>query len=190
MNTQLTTEEQKTLLQLARQALEGGVRGDAPAPIRYSELSPALHENGACFVTLTQHGQLRGCIGTLEAHQPLAQDVQEHAIAAALNDYRFPPVTPDELDQIEIEVSRLTDPQPLHYIDSEDLLEKLQPGIDGVTLRDSFGRRATFLPQVWRQLPDKVEFLSHLCHKMGASSDAWRTQRLTVHTYQVEEFHE
>ena len=190
METHLTTEEQKTLLKLARQALDGGVRGEAPIPIRYSELSPALRENGACFVTITQRGQLRGCIGTLEAHQPLAQDVQEHAVAAALNDYRFPPVTPDELDQIKVEVSRLTAPQPLHYIDSEDLLEKLRPDIDRVILRDSFGRRATFLPQVWRQLPDKVEFLSHLCHKMGSSTDAWRTQRLTVHTYQVEEFHE
>lgn len=190
METRLTQEEKQTLLRLARQALEIGVRGDTPVPARFSELSPALQANGATFVTLTRHGELRGCIGTLEAHQPLAQDVQEHAVAAALNDYRFPSVTPAELDEIEIEVSRLTPPKPLNYTSTEDLLAKLRPGIDGVTLRDKSGRRATFLPQVWQQLPDKEQFLSHLCQKMGASPDAWRSGSLAVETYQVEEFHE
>jgi uncharacterized protein len=190
METQLTAEEKKTLLCAARRALEAGVRGDTPIPIPASELTPALRAKGASFVTLTKGGQLRGCIGTLEAHQPLAEDVQEHAIAAALNDYRFDPVTPDELDDIEIEVSRLTAPQPLHYTSPEDLLAKLRLGTHGVTLRDASGRRATFLPQVWRQLPQKEQFLAHLCQKMGASPDAWRSGNLTVHTYQVEEFHE
>lgn len=190
METQLTDLEKQTLLKLARQALEVGVRGDTPVPIEYAKLGPALRENGACFVTLTQHGQLRGCIGTLEAHQPLAKDVQEHAVAAALNDYRFVQVTPAELDEIKIEVSRLTPPQPLQYRDAEDLLEGLRPGLDGVTLRDSSGRRATFLPQVWQQLPEKADFLTHLCQKMGASPQAWRSQHLSVQTYQVEEFHE
>jgi uncharacterized protein len=190
MDTPLTPAEKKTLLRLARQALEAGVRGQAPAPIPAPELTPALRQNGASFVTLTKSGQLRGCIGALEAHQPLAKDVQEHAIAAALNDYRFDPVSPAELDQIEIEISRLTAPQPLQYTTAEDLLAKLRPGIDGVTVRDSSGRRATFLPQVWRQLPEKEQFLAHLCQKMGASPDAWRSGHLTVHTYQVEEFHE
>jgi uncharacterized protein len=190
METQLTTEEKKTLLRVARRALETGVRGDTPIPIRHSELTPALRQNGASFVTLTRGGKLRGCIGALESHQPLAEDVQEHAIAAALNDHRFDPVTPGELDDIEIEVSRLTSPQPLHYTSPEDLLASLRPGIDGVTLRDASGRRATFLPQVWRQLPQKEQFLSHLCQKMGASPDAWRSGSLTVETYQVEEFHE
>jgi uncharacterized protein len=190
METQLTTEEKKTLLRAARGALETGVRGGPPTPIPKSELTPALRENGASFVTLTKRGQLRGCIGALESHQPLAEDVQEHAIAAALNDHRFDPVTPDELDDIEIEVSRLTSPQPLHYASPEELFASLRPGIDGVTLRDPSGRRATFLPQVWRQLPQKEQFLAHLCQKMGASSDAWRSGSLTVETYQVEEFHE
>jgi AmmeMemoRadiSam system protein A len=190
METQLTNEEKKTLLRLARLALEAGVRGQPPAPIPESELTPTLRQNGASFVTLTKRGQLRGCIGALEAFQPLAEDVQEHAIAAALNDYRFPSVSPDELDDIEIEVSRLTSPQPLHYTSPEELLASLRPGIDGVTLRDPSGRRATFLPQVWHQLPQKEQFLAHLCQKMGASPDAWRSGQLTVHTYQVEEFHE
>lgn len=190
METQLTSTEKQTLLKLARQALESGVRGSAPAPVNEAEFSPVLRANGASFVTLTRRGQLRGCIGALEGYQPLAQDVQEHAVAAALNDYRFPPVAPAELDEIKIEISRLTPPQPLHYTDSADLLAKLRPNIDGVTLRDKFGRRATFLPQVWQQLPDKAEFLSHLCQKMGAAPDAWHSQNLTVQTYQVEEFHE
>lgn len=190
MDTPLTPAEKKTLLRLARQALEAGVRGDPPPAIPAPELTLALRQNGASFVTLTKSGQLRGCIGALEAFQPLAEDAQEHAIAAALNDYRFDPVCPAELDQIKIEISRLTAPQPLHYQTSAELLAKLRPGIDGVTLRDSSGRRATFLPQVWRQLPEKEQFLAHLCQKMGASSDAWRGGQLTVYTYQVEEFHE
>jgi len=148
-----------------------------------------LREEGASFVTLTVHGELRGCIGALEPYQPLATDVQEHAVAAALEDPRFPQVTPRELDQIEIEVSRLTLPKKLAYTDAEDLLAKLHPKLDGVILRDG-PRRATFLPQVWEKIPDKAEFLDNLCYKMGATADTWRRKTLEVLIYQVEEFHE
>ena len=134
-------------------------------------------------------GDLRGCIGALEAYQPLAEDVREHAVAAALNDYRFPPVQVAELNGISLEVSRLTAPVPLEYTSPEDLVAKLRPGVDGVILRDG-GRRATFLPQVWEKLPDAENFLANLCHKMGASPDLWRRKHLEVLTYQVEEFHE
>jgi AmmeMemoRadiSam system protein A len=189
MSEKLSAEEKLTLLQLAREALESGVRGKSlPAPDP-THLTPLLRAEGAAFVTLTVRGQLRGCIGSLQPYQPLADDVREHAIAAALQDYRFPPVRPDELPRIRIEVSRLTLPQPLAYTDAEDLLAKLRPGIDGVILRDG-SRRATFLPQVWEQLPDKAEFLSHLCAKMGAASNLWRHKHLDVQIYQVEEFHE
>ena len=190
MSTPLTTEDKQFLLKLARQALESGVQGNQQVPIKITELGSALREKGASFVTLTKRGQLRGCIGTLEAQKPLALDVQEHAVAAALEDYRFPSVTPDELPEIEIEVSRLTPPQPLHYTDAENLLQQLRPGIDGVILRDSSGRRATYLPQVWEQLPGKQEFLSHLCQKMGVYPEAWRTQHLDVQIYEVENFQE
>ena len=132
-----------------------------------------LREEGASFITLTIHGELRGCIGALEPYQPLAPDVQEHAVAAALEDPRFPPVAPSELDQIEIEISRLTLPKKLAYTDAEDLLAKLHPQVDGVILRDG-PRRATFLPQVWEKIPDKAEFLDNLCYKMGAAPDTWR----------------
>jgi AmmeMemoRadiSam system protein A len=134
-------------------------------------------------------GNLRGCIGALEPYQSLAEDVREHAVAAALQDYRFPPVQASELAGIEIEVSRLTAPVPLEYKDAGDLPSKLRPGVDGVILRDGF-RRATFLPQVWEKIPDPDEFLANLCYKMGAAPDTWRKKKLEVLVYQVEEFHE
>jgi AmmeMemoRadiSam system protein A len=185
----LTQAEQQTLLRLARQALELGVRGDKLPPLDSSELTPLLQAEGASFVTLTVKGQLRGCIGALEPYQPLAEDVREHAIAAALQDPRFPPVRPDELAGIEIEISRLTPPQPLEYKQPEELLTILRPHVDGVVLSDGW-RRATFLPQVWDKLSDPVDFLDNLCYKMGAAAGLWRQKHLTVLVYQVEEFHE
>jgi AmmeMemoRadiSam system protein A len=185
----LTTEEKQTLLRLARQALEMGVRGKKLPPLDLETMSPRLGAQGASFITLTINGKLRGCIGALEPYQPLAEDVREHAVAAALQDYRFPNVTPEELAQIEIEVSRLTIPVPLEYDTPDDLLSKLRPGVDGVLLRDGV-RRATFLPQVWEKLPDPAEFLDNLCYKMGTQPDLWRKKHLEVSIYQVEDFHE
>ena len=185
----LTSEEKETLLQLARQSLESGVRGEKQTPLDLQSMSQHLREQGAAFVTLTINGNLRGCIGAIEAYQSLAEDVREHAIAAALQDFRFPNVQPEELSQIAIEVSRLTPPTPLEYTTPDDLLSKLRPGIDGVLLRDGV-RRATFLPQVWEKIPDPAEFLGNLCYKMGAATDLWRKKHLDVSIYQVEEFHE
>jgi AmmeMemoRadiSam system protein A len=189
MNPTLSAEDRQVLLSLARQSLTTAVtKGQAP-PFELHSLSPTLQNPGASFVTLTRRGSLRGCIGAIEAYQPLALDVYEHAAAAALNDFRFPPVTPEELPEIEIEISYLTPPQPLAYSDTHDLLAKLRPGMDGVVLRDGW-RRATFLPQVWEKLPDPAQFLDHLCSKMGAAPDTWRHKKLDVLVYQVEEFHE
>jgi AmmeMemoRadiSam system protein A len=190
MQEKLTLEEQKTLLHLAREAMECGVRGEALPPLDTSSLSPSLLEEGASFVTLTIRGQLRGCIGSLEPYQSLAQDVREHAIAAAVQDPRFPPVKEHELNGIQIEVSRLTRPVPLQYTDMEDLLSKLCPHVDGVVLRDGPFRRATFLPQVWEKIPDRSDFLSNLCYKMGVDPELWQRKHLEVLTYHVEEFHE
>ena len=189
MNAQLSLEEQQTLLRMAREAMEYSVRGEKLEPLNESSLPAHLREQGASFVTLTIHGQLRGCIGALEAHQPLAKDVRDHAIAAALEDPRFPPVREDELSRIQIEVSRLTRPVPLEYTDAADLLSKLRPHVDGVILRDDM-RRATFLPQVWEKIPDPAEFMDNLCYKMGVSDNTWRIKHLNVLVYQVEEFHE
>lgn len=189
MDDQLTAEEKQTLLRLAREALQQGVAGQTMMALKLEALTPTLQADGASFVTLTIDGQLRGCIGALEPYQPLAEDVREHAVAAALEDPRFPPVSRAEVDQIEIEISRLTLPRDLEYTDADDLLSKLKPDVDGVILRDGF-RRATFLPQVWDKIPDKQDFLDNLCYKMGESPDTWRRKHLEVLTYQVEEFKE
>ena len=189
MDARLTLDEKQSLLKLARRSLEAGVRHADLPTLDPAELTPALQAQGAAFVTLTVHGELRGCIGALEPYQSLAEDVREHAVAAALEDYRFPQVQESELAEIAIEVSRLTRPIPLEYKDSEDLLAKLHPGVDGVILRDSF-RRATFLPQVWEKIPDAPAFLANLCYKMGAAPDTWKRRHLEVLVYQVEEFHE
>jgi uncharacterized protein len=189
MGEQLTPGEKQTLLRLARQALETGVRREVLMPIDDLLLTPTLRADGASFVTLTVRGNLRGCIGALEPYQPLAEDVREHAVAAALEDYRFPSVQEPELSSIDIEVSRLTKPIALNYSDCDDLLGKLRPGVDGVILRDG-SRRATFLPQVWEKIPAPAEFLDNLCYKMGTAPDTWRCKHLEVLVYQVEEFHE
>jgi AmmeMemoRadiSam system protein A len=189
MTDQLTDGEKHTLLRLAREAMEHGVRGKKLPPLDRNSLTPHLREQGVSFVTLTIDSELRGCIGALEAYQPLVDDVREHAVAAALDDPRFRPVDETELDKIKLEVSRLTAPQLLEYSSSTDLLAKLRPHIDGVILKSDF-RRATFLPQVWEKIPNPEDFLDHLCTKMGAKSSLWRSTKLQVYIYQVEEFHE
>jgi AmmeMemoRadiSam system protein A len=190
MQTKLTPEEQTILLRLARQAVECAVHGQELTPIHLATLPLPLQEEGSSFVTLMLQGQLRGCIGSLEAYQPLAEDVREHAVGAALKDPRFPRVTEPELRGIQIEISRLSRPVPLEYGDEHDLLSRLRPHVDGVILREGSIRRATFLPQVWDKIPNTAEFLENLCYKMGAEPDLWRRQHLDVLTYQVEEFHE
>ncbi len=188
-NNHLAEEEKLYLLQAAREAMEAGVRGHNLVPPDPYTVPQRLQQLGACFVTLTVGQELRGCIGALEAYQPLIDDVREHAVAAALQDYRFPPVQPNELAAIRIEVSRLTVPLPLDYTTPDDLLNKLCPDIDGVVLKYGI-QRATFLPQVWEKIPDRAEFLQHLCYKMGMPADFWRQKHLEVLIYQVEEFRE
>jgi AmmeMemoRadiSam system protein A len=190
MNTEgLTSEEKRTLLQLAREALRSAVCGQPASPVDPARLTPRLRAPGAAFVTLTSGGQLRGCVGALDPYQPLFEDVREHAAAAGLQDFRFAPVRPEELERIRIEVSCLSDSQPLEYSSPEDLLTKLCPPVDGVILRDGT-RRATFLPQVWHKLPDPADFLDNLCYKMGAEAGLWRKRPLEVRVYRVEEFAE
>ncbi|HJQ14154.1 MAG TPA: AmmeMemoRadiSam system protein A [Anaerolineales bacterium] len=190
MQEKLTPEEQTILLRLAREAMERGVRGEEISPLDLASLPLPLREEGSSFVTLTSGGLLRGCIGALDAYQPLAEDVRVHAIAAALKDPRFSPVREEELSGIQIEISRLTRPDPLEYKDAEDLLSKLRPYVDGVILRHDSQRQVTFLPQVWEKIPDPAEFLNNLCYKMGMEPDLWRYRHFEVLTYQVEEFHE
>jgi AmmeMemoRadiSam system protein A len=185
----LSPEERNTLLRLARRSIELAIIGRSLPRLVLSDFSAPMREQGASFVTLTERGELRGCIGTLEAYQPLVQDVCEHAVAAATEDTRFSPVQPFEFPRLKIEISRLTPPTPLQYTSPEELLTLLHPLEDGVVLKD-MGRRATFLPQVWEKIPDPGTFLNHLCQKMGAPVDLWRTKPIHVFTYQVEEFAE
>ena len=189
MEDRLTQEEQQLLLELARGALGEVLSDQKISPLDESSLPPKLLKKGATFVTLTKQGMLRGCIGALLPTVALAQDVREHAVAAATQDYRFPPVTLSELPEISIEISRLTLPRALDYETPDQLIEQIRPGVDGVTIMDSY-RRATFLPQVWEKLPEPPEFLNHLCNKMGARPDLWRHKKVGVQVYQVEKFQE
>jgi hypothetical protein len=191
MDKKLCQEDKIILLSVAREAIIHVTQGMALPEIDLTSQSVDLLENGASFVTLHRKndGKLRGCIGTLEPYQPLIIDVQYHAIAAALEDYRFPPVTYKEVSNLSIEISRLTSPISLEYSNPSELPGLLNPGIDGVIIRDEH-RKATFLPQVWEQLPEPELFLEHLCRKMGTQDDLWKKKLLKVSIYQVEEFHE
>ncbi|KAB2921009.1 MAG: AmmeMemoRadiSam system protein A [Dechloromonas sp.] len=176
----------RTLLRLARNAI-GGHFGLPPQPV---DESAQLQEWAATFVTLTRHGELRGCIGSLEAWRPLAEDVRSNALAAAFRDPRFPPLSAAELPHTRIEVSLLTPAEALSCRDEADALSKLRPHIDGVIL--SAGRhRATFLPQVWEQLPDPALFLAQLKRKAGLAASYWgpevRLEHYTVRKWQEEE---
>lgn len=149
---------------------------------------PWLQDKGASFVTLTQNEQLRGCIGTLEAHRPLLIDVKANARAAAFQDPRFSPLSPDELDDTQIEISLLSAMQAIAFANESDALAQLQPGVDGIVLE--FGRyRSTFLPQVWEQLPDARLFMAHLKHKAGLSPEFW-DEELKLYRYTVSKWRE
>jgi AmmeMemoRadiSam system protein A len=185
----LSQDDKALLLKLARQSLALAVNGCDPLELALADYSPPLQAQGASFVTLTCLGELRGCIGTVEPYQPLVQDVCEHAMAAALEDYRFFPVRPEELPAVRIEISRLTTPVELEFEHPGDLPGLLRPHVDGVILREGF-HRATFLPQVWEKIDRPEEFLDHLCQKMSLPASAWRQRKLRAFTYRVEEFHE
>jgi AmmeMemoRadiSam system protein A len=153
-----------------------------------SEEAPWLQTNGACFVTLSQQGELRGCIGSLEARRPLLADVKANALAAAFQDSRFSPLEAHELDHTEIEVSLLSPMQAMPFSSERDVLDRLQPGIDGVLLE--FGRhRGTFLPQVWEQLPLAQDFMMRLKRKAGLPHDFW-AQDIRLYRYSVSKWTE
>jgi len=191
----LSQEQGDYLLKVARRTIEEALglpgTGETDTPGTAEMHHPDwLQAPAAAFVTLhTRSGNLRGCIGSLIARRSLIEDVRSNALAAAFEDPRFPRLTADELPDTVIEVSVLTAPEPLSYADAQELVHKLTPNVDGVILEQGW-HRATFLPQVWDQLPMPEEFLSHLCSKAGLSSAAWRKGDLAVSTYQVQEFEE
>lgn len=165
----------------------GHARSAAP-PKRDERDAPWLAAPGASFITLRAGDRLRGCVGSVEATRPLVDDVRQNAVAAALHDRRFPPVEPDELDAIEIEVSLLTEPEPVPGTTEDEILAALRPGIDGVILE--WGeRRATFLPQVWDSLPDPRDFLARLKQKADLDPDFWHPD-LRFSRYRVRKWRE
>ncbi len=187
----LTKQHGHILIRLARQTIEQQLGLKTTVPVRQELLAdPALQAQLAVFVTLNRHGQLRGCIGSLTGMESIVDGVRRHAVNAAFHDHRFAPVTADEVQDLAIDISVLTEPQPLAYQDGADLAARLRPGIDGVILRDASGASATFLPQVWEQLPAAELFLGHLCRKAGLPDNAWQRRRLTIQTYQVQYFKE
>ena len=157
-------------------------------PLHIPSISPKLKEKRACFVTLTINGQLRGCIGHILPIQELYKDIIENAKSAAYEDPRFPPVKKEELDNLIIEISILTIPKPFPYQTIEELLSYLGKEKPGVILSKGLNR-ATFLPQVWDDLPDPRSFLSNLALKAGLSPDAWK-HGVKVELYSVEKIQE
>lgn len=185
----LSQHQGQTLIKLARQTISQKVGriSDKIDPDSLRDLD--FQESRGTFVTLTIDGQLRGCIGSLETTESILEGVRHNAVNAAFSDPRFPKLEAEELDKIEIEVSILTDPQPLEYRDGKDLLSKLRPHVDGVILSKG-SASATFLPQVWKQLPQPDKFLSHLCRKAGLPANEWEKGELEILTYQVQYFEE
>jgi AmmeMemoRadiSam system protein A len=185
--TRLRPEEQTLLLQLARQSIATAAENRPLPTVDIEEMPPSLREHRACFVTLHKEGLLRGCTGVLVARTPLVNEVIRTAAQTALQDPRYLPVMPGEADSLDIEISVLTPPQPLHLSDPEELPHLIRPGLDGVTLSKD-DRRATFLPQVWERIPDPVEFLNLLCRKMGLPANEWHFPGMQAEVYQVEQF--
>lgn len=185
----MSDERGKVLLPIARAAI-ASVFSLTHAT---DETAPWLAEHGACFVTLTQGGELRGCIGTLQAHRPLLTDVKSNAVAAALYDPRFAPLSLDELDITEVEISLLSSTRPMEVQDEADALAQLRPGIDGLIFEYS-SYRSTFLPQVWEQLTQPHHFLAQLKRKAGLSSKFWsdevKLSRYTVTKWRESDFTE
>ena len=177
------------LLRLARSSIEqrlGVDKGLSGADPAYSD---RLDEPAATFVTLKIGGKLRGCIGNLEPRESLAQSIKSNGVSAAFHDRRFSPLSEKELDKVKLDISVLSSPVPLEYNDGKELAEKLTPGVDGVVLRQD-GKGATFLPQVWEQLPTAEIFLSQLCKKAGLDGDCWLVDHPDILIYQVQSFSE
>jgi AmmeMemoRadiSam system protein A len=166
----------KILLSIARSSISEALGQDQKttedADVDPDKDSAWLQNKGACFVTLTQKGQLRGCIGSLEARRSLLEDVINNARAAAFKDTRFSPLTSEELNDTDIEISLLSAMEALSFSNEQAALAQLRPGVDGVVFEYSH-YRSTFLPQVWEQLPDSREFMAHLKQKAGMNPDFW-----------------
>ncbi|MCQ8106064.1 AmmeMemoRadiSam system protein A [Methylomonas sp. SURF-2] len=182
----LNDHQKAELLKLARASIQEGLRTGRPLTLVLQQYEAALTQKRASFVTLERHGQLRGCIGMLEATRPLALDIVENAYAAAFRDPRFPPLSEREYPDLDVHLSILSAAEAIDFSSEQDLIGQLRPGIDGLILREGY-RRGTFLPSVWEQLADPVQFLRHLKQKAGLPADYW-SDTLEIFRYGTETF--
>lgn len=173
------------LMKIAKISLEEAVLYDREYSPARGDYDNTLFNKGASFVTLIQNGKLRGCIGTVVRHQSIAGDVAANTYAAAMDDKRFSPLSPKELSKIDVTISLLTGYERIRYRDEEDLLKQIQAGTDGIVLR-SGDRQALFLPSVWKELPDKREFLNNLKLKAGMTPSYWSDKIKVYRFYTVE----
>jgi AmmeMemoRadiSam system protein A len=176
--------EKQSMLKLAHDAIAHGLEHNQMMQIDLAAYPQNLQKKQPCFVTLHLKDQLRGCIGSSHAHQPLANDIVHNAHAAAFGDPRFFPLTPEEFKNIDIHISVLNEPEPLQFDSEEDLIHKLRPNIDGLILTEN-NHRGTFLPSVWESLPDPKQFWKHLKLKAGLPEDYW-SNTLKIERYTVE----
>jgi len=183
---ELTPGEWSQLLQVARGSIAHGLRRGKPLPVDPGEYPEVLQRLRASFVTLHLRGQLRGCIGVLEAIRPLVDDVAKNAYAAAFSDPRFEPLREAERQGLDIHISVLSPSEPMRFTSEQDLVRQVRPGVDGLILADG-SRRGTFLPSVWESLPDRESFLRHLKLKAGLPPDYW-SETIQVSRYTAESY--
>ena len=182
----ITDEERKTLLELARSAI-GSTLGKDQIIKRPKNISRGLAQKRGCFVTLHKGDALRGCMGNIESSRSLIEGIEKNALNAAFNDFRFKKLTAEELRGVNIEISALTVPEIVEFKGHKQLFSKIKPGVHGVVI--SKGERgATFLPQVWKQLPGKEEFFGALCRKAGLEPLCWKDPGIEVKVYEAEYF--
>ena len=168
----LLETHRRLLDRLVAETIRRGAESGSPPSSELQAVAPELNEERATFVTLTQGGRLRGCIGTITPHRPLVQDLSQNAFAAAFSDHRFTPVGTKDLETLRFSISLLSPMVPLTFTDEADLLDQVEPGRHGLLIM-SRGRRSVFLPQVWKDLPDPKEFLARLKIKAGLPADHW-----------------
>ncbi len=188
MSDQISAMHGKKLLKLVRETI-GQRLGLIESIDRTGLDAEELQQDLATFVTLTIDGQLRGCIGNLEPSGLLLESLVTNARQAAFHDQRFSPLSREEFERLHIHISILTRPKTLEHTDGDELLAKLRPAVDGVIVEKG-GARATFLPQVWEQLPEPHQFLEQLCLKAGLHRTAWQEPECAVYVYQVQSFEE
>jgi AmmeMemoRadiSam system protein A len=182
-----TKTDEQDLLNIAHQSIEHGLKNGECLKVNQVEYPTALQQPHGAFTTLKCNGALRGCKGSLEVTLPLVNTVAYSAYSSAFNDIRFPPLQPDEFTQLKISLSVLSPKEKLSFTNEEDLIEQIQPGIDGLVLEYN-GQRGTLLPSVWKTIPDAREFLCIVKQKAGFDRDFWdedlQAYRYTTHTIQ------